>query len=80
MKIDILFSIMAVQEVVFFVPIAKRLKEEAGLNIAFLTLHEAGDDILEQEGITYFSLHKIKRLKENTNNKIESSRYFIYSI
>ncbi len=70
MKIDILFSIMAVQEVVFFVPIAKRLKEEVGLNIAFLTLHEAGDDILDKEGITYFSLHKIKRLKENEINKI----------
>lgn len=74
MKIDILFSIMAVQEVVFFVPIARRLKEEMGLNIAFLTLHEAGDDILEQEGITYFSLHKIKRsLKGNTNNKTDVS-------
>ena len=60
-KIDILFSIMAIQEVIFFVPIAKRLKDEVGLNIAFLTFHEGGDDILEREGITYFSLHKIKR-------------------
>lgn len=63
---DILFAIMAVQEVVFFVPIAKRLKEEMGLNIAFLTFHEAGDDILQKEGIKYFSLHKIKRSKAKT--------------
>ncbi len=60
-KVDILFAIMTVQEVVFFVPIAKRLQEEVGLNVAFLTFHEAGDDILESEGITYFSLHKINR-------------------
>lgn len=57
---DTLFAIMAVQEVVFFAPIAKRLMEEEGLKVAFLTFHEAGDDILEKEGIPYFSLHKIK--------------------
>lgn len=61
MKIDILFAIMAVQEVVFFAPIARRLMEEEGLKVAFLTFHEAGDDILEKEGIKYFSLHKLKR-------------------
>ncbi len=60
MKVDILFAIMAVQEVVFFTPIAKRLRDEEGLNVAFLTFHEAGDDILEKEGVPYFSLHKIK--------------------
>jgi len=58
---DILFAIMAVQEVVFFAPMAKRLMEEEGLRVAFLTFHEAGDDILEKEGIPYFSLHKMKR-------------------
>ena len=63
---DILFAIMAVQEVIFFSPIAKRLMEEESLNIAFLTFHEAGDDILEREGIPYFSLHKLKRgLRKN---------------
>jgi hypothetical protein len=61
MKIDILFSIMAVQEVVFFAPVARRLREELGLNVAFLTFHEAGDDILEREKIPCFSLHKIRR-------------------
>lgn len=61
MNIDILFAIMAVQEVVFFAPIAKRLMEEEGLKVAFLTFHEAGDDIFEKEGIKYFSLHKLKR-------------------
>ena len=61
MNYDILFAIMAVQEVVFFAPIAKRLREEEGVSVAFLTFHEAGDDILEREGIPYFSLHKIKR-------------------
>jgi hypothetical protein len=61
MKIDILFAIMAVQEVVFFAPIARRLMEEEGLKVAFLTFHEAGDDILDKEGIPYFSLHKLKR-------------------
>ena len=61
MRVDILFAIMAVQEVVFFAPIAKRLMEEEGLRVAFLTFHEAGDDILEREGIPYFSLHKIRR-------------------
>ncbi len=71
-KIDVLFAIMAVQEVVFFAPMARRLMEKEGLNIAFLTFHEAGDDVLEQEGITYFSLHKIKRsLKGTTNDKIK---------
>src|SRR3989344_2464706 len=60
MKVDILFAIMAVQEVVFFAPIAKRLMEEEGLRAAFLTFHEVGDDILEREGIPYFSLHKMK--------------------
>lgn len=59
---DILFAIMAVQEVVFFAPIAKRLMKEEGLRVAFLTFHEAGDDILERDGIPYFSLHKMKRL------------------
>jgi len=63
-KIDILFAIMAVQEVEFFIPVARRLMQEDGLNISFLTFHEAGDDILEREGIPYFSLHKIKREKE----------------
>lgn len=63
---DILFAIMAVQEVIFFSPIAKRLMEEESLNIAFMTFHEAGDDILEREGIPYFSLHKLKRgLRKN---------------
>ena len=61
---DILFAIMAVQEVVFFAPIAKRLRDEEGLSVAFLTFHEAGDDILEKEGMPYFSLHKIKRQVE----------------
>mgnify|MGYP003394352595 CR=1 FL=1 len=66
MNYDILFAIMAVQEVVFFAPIAKRLKDEEGLSVAFLTFHEAGDDILEREGegIPYFSLHKIKQQME----------------
>jgi capsule polysaccharide modification protein KpsS len=69
MHYDILFAIMAVQEVVFFIPIAKRLRDEVGLNVAFLTFHEAGDDILEREGITSFSLHKIKRTsKRNVIN------------
>ena len=61
MKIDMLFSIMAVQEVVFFTPVARRLREELGLNVAFLTFHEAGDDILKKENIPCFSLHKIRR-------------------
>ena len=60
MRVDILFAIMAVQEVTFFAPIVKMLKEEEGLECAFLTFHEAGDDILEREGIPYFSLHKMK--------------------
>ena len=64
MNYDILFAIMAVQEVVFFAPIAKKLREEERLSVAFLTFHEAGDDILEREGIPYFSLHKIKRQLE----------------
>ncbi len=59
-RYDILFAIMAVQEVAFFAPIAKRLRDEEGISVAFLTFHEAGDDILEKEGIPYFSLHKIK--------------------
>jgi len=58
---NILFAIMAVQEVEFFAPIAKRLMKEEGLSAAFLTFHEAGDDLLDKEGIPYFSLHKIKR-------------------
>ncbi len=57
---DLLFAIMAVQEVVFFAPVARRLMEEEGLRVAFLTFHEAGDDILDREGIPYFSLHKLK--------------------
>jgi hypothetical protein len=65
-KIHILFAIMTVQEVVFFVPIARSLMDEEGLKIAFLTFHEAGDDILEREGIPYFSLHKIKRKLKKT--------------
>lgn len=60
MRVDILFAIMAVQEVTFFAPIVKMLKEEEGLECAFLTFHEAGDDILERNGIPYFSLHKMK--------------------
>lgn len=64
MNYDILFAIMAVQEVVFFAPIAKRLRDEEGISVAFLTFHEAGDDILKREGIPYFSLHKIKRQME----------------
>lgn len=64
MNYDILFAIIAVQEVVFFAPIAKRLRDEEGLSVAFLTFHEAGDDILEKEGIPYFSLHKIKQQME----------------
>ena len=64
MNYDILFAIMAVQEVVFFAPIAKILRDEEGLSVAFLTFHEAGDDILEKEGMPYFSLHKIKRQME----------------
>jgi hypothetical protein len=63
---DILFAIMAVQEVVFFAPMAKRLMDEEGLKVAFLTFHEAGDDILRREGIPCFSLHKLKRsMKQN---------------
>jgi hypothetical protein len=52
---------MAVREVVFFTPIAKRFREE-GRTVAFLTFHEAGDDLLEKENIPYFSLHKMKRM------------------
>lgn len=63
---DILFSIIAVQEVTFFAPIAKRLMEEEGLKVAFLTFHEAGDDILDEEGIPYLSLHKIKKSLKKT--------------
>ena len=58
---DILFAIMAVREVTFFVPVAKKLIKNDGLKIAFLTFHEAGDAVLDKEGITYFSFHKIKR-------------------
>ena len=64
---DILFAIMAVQEVVFFAPIAKRLREEEGVSVAFLTFHEAGDDILKREGMPYFSLHKIKQQMEQND-------------
>ena len=62
---DILFAIMAVQEVVFFAPMARRLAEEEGLRVAFLTFHEAGDDILRKEGIPFFSLHKMKRRRQD---------------
>jgi hypothetical protein len=51
---------MAVQEVVFFMPVAKRFMEE-GRTVGFLTFHEAADDILEKESMPYFSLHKMKR-------------------
>ncbi|MEW6600145.1 MAG: hypothetical protein AB1499_04170 [Nitrospirota bacterium] len=69
LKIDILFAIMAVQEVVFFVPVARRLSEEEGLKVAFLTFHEAGDDILEKERIPYLSLHKLKRSAPAVNTE-----------
>lgn len=73
---DILFAIMAVQEVVFFAPIAKRLMEEEGLKVAFLTFHEAGDDILEKEKIPYFSLHKMKRiLKKGGEYKVSDEKF-----
>jgi hypothetical protein len=74
-KFDILFAIMAVQEVEFFAPMAKRLVEEEGVSVAFLTFHEAGDDMLEKEGIPYFSLHKtrrsLKRKQQCTREEIE---------
>jgi len=57
---DILFAIMAKREVVFFLPIAKRMIAEDGLSVAFLNFHEVGDEILKKEGIDYFSLHKMK--------------------
>lgn len=73
MNVDILIAIMAVQEVVFFAPIAKKLIEEEGLKVAFLTFHEAGDDILEKERLPYFSLHKIKReFKRNGRHVTEN--------
>ena len=45
----------------------KRLREEEGVSVAFLTFHEAGDDILKREGMPYFSLHKIKQQMEQND-------------
>lgn len=59
-RFDILFAIMAVWEVRFFGMMARRLRDEEGLSVGFITFHEAGDDLLEKMGIEYFSLHKRK--------------------
>ena len=63
MKVDILLLSWLFRKF-FLAPVAKRLRDEEGLKVAFLTFHEAGDDILEKEGVPYFSLHKIKILKK----------------
>ena len=60
-RYDVLFAIMAVWEVRFFGEMARRLRDEEGLSVGFITFHEAGDDLLEKMGIGYFSLHKLKQ-------------------
>lgn len=59
-RYDLLIAIMAVWEVRFFGEMARRLRDEEGLSVGFITFHEAGDDLLEEMGIDYFSLHKLK--------------------
>jgi len=56
---DLLFAIMAVQEVEFFGLAASRLRDE-GLSVGFITFHEAGDPMLKRMGFDHFSLHKLK--------------------
>lgn len=59
-RYDVLFAIMAVWEVRFFGEAARRLRDEEGLSVGFITFHEAGDDLLGEMGIDCFSLHKLK--------------------
>lgn len=58
-RYDILFAVMAVQEVRFFSLAAQRFRDE-GFSVAFLTFHEGADAMLDRMEFKYFSLHKMK--------------------
>lgn len=75
-RYDVLFAIMAVWEVRFFGEMARRLRDEEGLSVGFITFHEAGDDLLEEMRIDYFSLHKLKEkyLRETRSVRPEQAQ------
>ena len=52
-KIDILFSIMALRKIEFFSKVIFQIKKRGYLNVGFITFHEAGDRIFEKANVPF---------------------------
>jgi hypothetical protein len=68
--IDVVFSTMAMQEVVYFGGIASHLRG-AGLNVGFINYYEPGDAYLKAKGFRAFSLQKEKRRNRSYGRHVD---------